>query len=78
MRILTFGVAREITGDSIIDVIVTEPVSVAALKAELNRQYPGLEKLSSYMIAVNGAYMAGDMIIDENAEIAVIPPVSGG
>jgi molybdopterin synthase sulfur carrier subunit len=35
-------------------------------------------KLASYMIAVNSEYASEDDRINENDEIAVIPPVSGG
>jgi molybdopterin synthase sulfur carrier subunit len=77
MKILTFGIVKEILGNT--SVIVSDSnISVAALKAKLEEQYPRLKQLSSFMIAVNGEYANADTIIISGDEVAIIPPVSGG
>jgi molybdopterin converting factor small subunit len=40
---------------------------------------PGLEKLISHSLwAVNSNYVSGETELNENSEVAMIPPVSGG
>ena len=78
MKILAFGVAKEVLGGGSIDIVVDQGISVDVLKVRLAAQYPGLKKLSSFVIAVNNEYAAGNKIITNGDEIAIIPPVSGG
>ena len=78
MKILAFGIVKEIFGSGAINVAHDEGVSVEKLKGVLELQYPALKKLSSYMIAVNGEYAALGTIINAADEVAIIPPVSGG
>lgn len=81
MRVLLFGVTREIVGNDSLDVsdFYTEnPQSVAELKSYLSKLYPDLNKLSSLAIAVNSEYAEADVILSQNDEVALIPPVSGG
>ena len=44
----------------------------------LEEKYPRLKELASYMVAVNDEYASTNIAINENDEIAIIPPVSGG
>jgi molybdopterin converting factor subunit 1 len=76
MRVLLFGIAKDIAGAPF---ITAEGVStVAELKAWLYGRYPALQQLRSLMVAVNKVYAGdGDPLKNED-EIAVIPPVSGG
>ena len=78
MKILAFGIVKEILGSGSIDVVPDEGMTVERLKAKLEQQYPGLKQLSSFMIAVNNEYATGGKIISAKDEIAIIPPVSGG
>lgn len=77
MRILLFGIAKDIAGAPVID-ITEELPRVAALKDYLYRQYPQLRQLRSLMIAVNKAYAGDEDALQPGDEVAVIPPVSGG
>lgn len=77
MKILLFGIAKDIAGAPVIQ--VDAPVAkVAALKEHLYQQYPRLRELKSCMIAVNKVYATDDAALQPGDEIAVIPPVSGG
>ena len=78
MKILAFGIAKEILGGMSVDMIVADGITAGMLKTEIQERYPGLKKLSSFMIAVNGEYAMGDRIISIADEVAIIPPVSGG
>ena len=78
MKILTFGIIKEILGDTSIMGPFDSDVSVEELKTKLGEQYPQLKQLSSFMIAVNGEYANADTVIKQGDEVAIIPPVSGG
>ena len=77
IRILAFGIVKDIFGSSSITVELQD-ASVTALKTLLEDIYPRLKQLASYMVAVNNEYADAGMTIMDNDEIAVIPPVSGG
>lgn len=78
MKILAFGIAREIFGGSTIDVELQEQATVSELKQLLEERYQRLKAIRSYMVAVNNEYAADDKAISAQDEIAIIPPVSGG
>lgn len=78
MKILAFGIAREIFGGSTIDVALNDNATVGALKQLLEERYGRLKAIRSYMVAVNNEYAADDKAISAQDEIAIIPPVSGG
>jgi len=78
IKILAFGIVREIFGKSFIELSVTGAPNIASLKSELEKSYPRLQQLASYLIAVNDEYAKDDQPIGDRDEIAIIPPVSGG
>lgn len=78
MKILAFGIAREIFGGSTIDVALNDNATVSDLKQLLEERYERLKAIRSYMVAVNNEYAADDKVISAQDEIAIIPPVSGG
>ena len=79
VKVLAFGVAKEIFEAASIKMEVNdEMVTVDRLKNLLQQNYPRLQQLSSYMIAVNNEYAGGGQMLYATDEIAVIPPVSGG
>jgi len=78
INILAFGIAKDIFGNSSISVEMTNDATVYNLKYSLEKQYPRLKQLASYMIAVNNEYALTEDTIHPSDEIAIIPPVSGG
>ena len=78
VNILAFGIVKEIFQSSSIEVELNGAPAVSNLKSVLERDYPRLKQLNSYMIAVNDEYATADVIIESRDEIAIIPPVSGG
>ena len=78
IKVLTFGIARDIAGAEPLEVELIDGASIADLKIELQKRYPAFQRLSSFLFAVNAEYAAGPTILKENDEVAIIPPVSGG
>lgn len=78
VNILAFGIAKEILGSASLAMQVAAGTTAGALKTLLEKQYPGLAQLSSFMLALNNEYAHPDTIIRPGDEIAIIPPVSGG
>lgn len=78
MKILAFGIAKEIVGGSSFELDFDGGKTAADLRGILNDKYPRLMRLSSYLIAVNDEYAGATLAINEKDEIAIIPPVSGG
>ena len=78
IKILAFGIAKDIFGQPHISIETPENGTVASLRQILEEQYPELRRLASYMIAVNNEYGANETPVGEKDEIALIPPVSGG
>ena len=78
LNILTFGIARDIVGSSILTIDITEGSSVADLQRLILSRYPRFQTLASLMIAVNTEYGNAETTLHDGDEIALIPPVSGG
>ncbi|WP_428329601.1 MoaD/ThiS family protein [Mucilaginibacter sp.] len=78
IKVLAFGIAKDIFGRSSVDLELTNDATVSNLKYLLEHQYPPLKQLASYMIAVNNEYALLEDNLHERDEIAIIPPVSGG
>lgn len=78
IKILPFGITKEIVGSPALDFATEELLTAAALKKSLFEQYPALKALNSLAIAVNGAYAEDDLPIQPGDEVVLIPPVSGG
>ena len=79
MTIKMFGIAKQIAGNhQIIIPDYKSGATVGELKQFLSHQYPALHTLKSWAIAVDAEYADDNKPIDENSEVALLPPVSGG
>lgn len=83
MEILLFGITKSIVGKPslFIDQSIKTDYgifNVETLKKYLNTAFPDLKNLKSLAVAVNNNYASDDTTVNENDEIALIPPVSGG
>ena len=76
--ILLFGITKDLIGNQKIRLEIPGTITVAGVKKILQEKYPVLIDLNSLAIAVNSEYALDDMLIHEEDEIALIPPVSGG
>ena len=78
IKILTFGIAKEICGGSSIRLEVPDQATAGELKQLLAEQYPRLGGLKSFLLAVNEEFAEPDTLLIASDEVAIIPPVSGG
>ncbi len=77
MKIRTFGVARDIMGNSVVE-ISEAPANVADLRKILGQLYPEMSNIKSYAVAINENYAEDDEVINDGDTVVIIPPVSGG
>lgn len=74
-----FALAKERAGRPEVQVELLEPATVADLKRALSSVHPELAPLvPNLMIAVDAEYADDSQPILPGAEVAAIPPVSGG
>ena len=79
MRVLLFARARELAGVESIDVNLPPRATVADLRASLANQCERIARLvEKSAIAVNNEYAADATLLPAGAEVALLPPVSGG
>lgn len=78
VRVLVFGIVKEIVGESQLYIDLDGEVTAALVKEKLLILYPGLSGVATLAIAINGNYADPSTIIRLHDEIAMIPPVSGG
>lgn len=74
-----FALARQLVGQDSVAVDLPPAATVAALRKVLADQYPALAGLVPHaLFAVNAQYAPDASAIPAGAEVALIPPVSGG
>lgn len=74
-----FALARQQVGRNELTVQVDEPATVGHLKAAIADQNPELIPLLPHLLfAVATNYATDETLIPPGAEVAAIPPVSGG
>jgi molybdopterin converting factor small subunit len=79
VRVKLFAAAKQLANAEMIAVEVSEPVTVKALRAAMIDRYPQLTGIvNQAMMAVDAEYATNSTVIPLNAEVACIPPVSGG
>ena len=78
IRLLAFGIAREAIGERSFSIELPAKTTVADLRLWLSFQFPEMSRCAYYAVAVNLEYVENDIVLNENDEVAVIPPVSGG
>lgn len=77
VNVLAFGIAKEVFGTNHLAIEFDGSTS-EDLKQSLEKQFPRLKHLPTYLLAINSEYTTDETIINSNDEIAIIPPVSGG
>ena len=79
VRVLFFALARDLTEKDIVELPLRDGATVADLRSKLLAQFPSLATiLPRSMIAINQQYASDEQVIPPQAEVACIPPVSGG
>jgi molybdopterin converting factor small subunit len=75
MTIKVFGQLQDIVGSSLIE--VENAADTDELIQQLQLKYPAL-KISKYKVAVNKNIVQSNTALQQDAEIALLPPFSGG
>lgn len=79
VRVRLFALAAQLAEADIIEIPVTGGETVADVRQELVHRCPALRTLLPHlMFAVNAEYATDNTPITPGAEVACIPPVSGG
>jgi molybdopterin converting factor subunit 1 len=79
VRLLAFASASEALGTAERDWELAEGARVADLTAALARAAPALAPLLPRLaVALDGELVRGDAPLRDGAEVALLPPVSGG
>jgi molybdopterin converting factor subunit 1 len=79
VKVLFFGMLRDIVGTSEDSLELAEGESVAAVFERYASRYPRLEETaSSIVLARNQEFCDRSTVVSEGDEIAFLPPVSGG
>ncbi|MDX2469673.1 MAG: molybdopterin converting factor subunit 1 [SAR324 cluster bacterium] len=79
ITLLYFAQLRESLGKNSEEFTSAEPLTGKELIEALVARYPQMEAVAgSIQLAVNGEYFRVEQILPDSAEVALIPPVSGG
>ena len=78
VRLLFFGVLRELAGAPEWAMVVEEGTTVADLVRRCEQALPATEIWVSIATAVNQEYTGRERVLGEGDEVALLPPVSGG
>ena len=79
IRLLAFASAGDALGASEMDLEMPDGSRVADLRARLDREHPKIGPLWPRLaVAVNGRIVGSEAPLAEGAEVALLPPVSGG
>jgi len=79
LRVRLFAVAKQAAGRDSIDLELPQGATIAQLRRRLGAQVPQLSALAPQMLfAINRQYADDEAIVPPDADVACIPPVSGG
>ena len=78
IKLVAFGIAKDILKQRTQEFEIAEGCSIEYLKSQLILNYPKFEKLKSLKFAVDESYQEEAFVLNEGAEVVIIPPVSGG
>jgi molybdopterin converting factor subunit 1 len=79
IRVRLFAVAKQVAGRDAVELDLPEEATVADLRRQLGNQIPQLSGLmAQVMFAIDMQYARDDARIPPDADVACIPPVSGG
>lgn len=79
VKVLVFAHLREMIGSGSIELELAEGATGEDLLQNLETSYPKIRDHRKYLkLSMNGEYINTGTAIQQGAEIAVFPPVSGG
>ena len=79
VRVKLFAVAKELVGRDELEIDLPSDATVRHLREAVVAASPALARIVPHALwAVGAAYAGDDTPLNEQSEIALIPPVSGG
>jgi sulfur-carrier protein len=79
VRLKLFAVARQLAGHDTLELELPTGATVAQLRASLVAQVPALAGIVRHvMFAIGIEYADDTTVLSDGADVACIPPVSGG
>jgi molybdopterin converting factor subunit 1 len=79
IQVKLFAQARQLVGRETVEVELPARTTVAVLRREIAAQYPALENLAPHtLVALDKQYADDGDLVPSEAEVAFLPPVSGG
>ena len=79
LRLRLFAVARQLAGADCIEVDLPDGATLGQLRAALAAHVPALAPMvKNLMFAVDAEYRRDETVLGPEADVACIPPVSGG
>jgi molybdopterin converting factor subunit 1 len=79
VKVRLFARARDLAGAGELEIVVPEGATVADLRRVVARQEPALRPLlERSALAINTEFAEDSAVVPTHAEIALLPPVSGG
>jgi len=79
IRVKLFAIVRERAGQSELKLELPAGSTVEDVASEMARQFPAISRfLQRAAFAINHNYVSRDTRLEDQDEVAIIPPVSGG
>ncbi|MBK5279738.1 MAG: MoaD/ThiS family protein [Bacteroidia bacterium] len=78
ITLIAFGIAKDILQSKQLEFELAPGDTISSLKQKLFQRYPEFLKLNSLSFAVGENYQEDSHGLQENDEVVIIPPVSGG
>ena len=79
VRVKLFALAKQLAGSEEVEVTVSQPATIGAVREALAKQITPLASLVPHsMFAIGTAYARDNTMVQPGDQLAMIPPVSGG
>jgi molybdopterin converting factor small subunit len=78
INVVAFGIAKDILNAKQIEIQLDSGGTISSLRQILLQRHPEFSKLKSLSFAVGVNYQDDGYRLNENDEVVIIPPVSGG
>jgi molybdopterin converting factor subunit 1 len=79
VHVRLFARARDLAGTDLLHVELAEGAAIADLRRRLAADYPRLNSLlERSALAVENEFAADSLVLSDETEVAILPPVSGG
>ena len=79
VHVRLFARARDLAGADVLRIELPDGATVADLRRRLAADYPALSSLlERSALAVENEFAVDSLVLPDGAEVALLPPVSGG